>query len=154
MAVHGVTRSTRDLDLLVVAAECLTANFWASVRDQGVSVSLRRGGTDDPLAGVARFTLSGENPLDLIVDKSSWQTGVFARARDATIQGARVPVAGRTDLVLLKLYTARSQDAWDVEQLLVGPERAVVIAQVEATLHELPPESRSIWGRIRGSAAP
>lgn len=154
MAVHGVTRSTRDLDLLVVAAECLTADFWASVRDQGVSVSLRRGGADDPLAGVARFTRSGENPLDLIVGKSPWQAGVLARARDAAIQGARVPVAGRADLVLLKLYAAGSQDAWDVEQLLAGPERAAVIARVEATLHELPPESRSIWARIRGTTAP
>jgi hypothetical protein len=154
MAVHGVTRSTRDLDLLVIAAECLTADFWATVRDQGVSVSLRRGGADDPLAGVARFTVSGENPVDLIVGKSAWQAGVLARARHATIQGARVPVASRADLVLLKLYAAGSQDAWDVEQLLAGPERAEVIAQVETTFHELPPESRSMWARIRGSTAP
>ena len=152
MAVHGVTRSTRDLDLLVVAAECLTADFWASVRDLGVSVSLRRGGADDPLAGVARFTLAGENPLDLIVGKSAWQAGVLAR--EATIQGARVPVASRADLVLLKLYVAGPQDAWDIEQLLVGPERVEVIAQVEATLRELPPESRSLWARIRANTAP
>ena len=152
MAVHGVTRSTRDLDLLVVAAGGLTADFWASVRDQGVSVSLRRGGADDPLAGVARFTLAGENPLDLIVGKSAWQAGVLAR--EATIQGARVPVASRADLVLLKLYVAGPQDAWDIEQLLVGPERVEVIAQVEATLRELPPESRSLWARIRANTAP
>jgi hypothetical protein len=152
MAVHGVTRSTRDLDLLVLAAECLTPEFWSPVRDEGVSVSLRRGSADDPLAGVARFALSGENPVDLIVGKSLWQREILARAREATIQGAHVPVAGRADLVLLKLYAAGPQDAWDVEQLLAGPGRAEVIAQVETTLHELPPESHSIWARIRRTA--
>jgi hypothetical protein len=153
MAVHGVTRSTRDLDLLTVATECLAADFWAPLRDRGVDISLRRGGADDPLAGVARLARAGENPLDLIVGKGPWQARIPARAREAMIEGARVPVAGRADLVLLKLYAGGAQDAWDIEQLLAGPERAEVIAEVEAVLPELPPDSRALWARIRGAAS-
>lgn len=44
------------------------------------------------------------------------------------------------DLILLKLYAGGSQDAWDIEQLLTGPERAAVTAEIEATLGALPAE--------------
>jgi hypothetical protein len=31
MAVHGVSRATRDLDLLVMSAECLAPPTWAAL---------------------------------------------------------------------------------------------------------------------------
>ena len=111
-------------------------------------MSVRPGGVDDPLAGVVRFTAPGEHPLDLVVGRSRWQEGVLARARDALLEGVRVPVAAPADLILLKLYAGGPQDAWDIAQLLGGPERAALVADVEASLDALPAGSRRFWARI------
>ena len=46
MAVRGVSRSTRDVDLLVVDPECLSPATWESLRLEGVAVSIRRGDAD------------------------------------------------------------------------------------------------------------
>ncbi|MBI4246775.1 MAG: hypothetical protein HY614_06255 [Candidatus Rokubacteria bacterium] len=56
MAVHGVSRSTRDLDLLTLAGEGLGDAVWEPLRQQGIGVHIRRGDATDPLAGVVRFT--------------------------------------------------------------------------------------------------
>lgn len=148
LAVHGVSRSTLDVDLLTLAAECLDAGAWESLRAAGVAVSVRPGGVDDPLAGVVRFTAPGQPPLDLVVGRSRWQEGVLARAREALLEGVRVPVAAPADLILLKLYAGGPQDAWDIAQLLGGPERAALVAAVEASLDALPAGCRQFWARI------
>jgi hypothetical protein len=116
-------------------------------------VSIRRGGVDDPLAGVVRFTAPGEHPLDLVVGRSRWQEGVLARAHDALLEGVRVPVAAPADLILLKLYAGGPQDAWDIVQLLAGADRAALVADVEAALDALPAGCATLWKSILGSAA-
>lgn len=151
MAVHGVSRSTRDLDLLALAPECLDAATWAPLRAAGVEVRIRRGDADDPLAGAVRFTASGERPLDIVVGKRPWQEAVLARHGDAEIEGVRVPVASSAGLILLKLYAGGPQDAWDVAQLLEGPGRAPLIAEVEASLDALPESARRLWLQILGT---
>lgn len=148
LAVHGISRSTRDLDLLTLARECLGEPFWQGLAGTGVETRTERGDADDPLAGVVRFTASGQHPLDLIVGRSPWQAGILARARETPVEGAVVPVAGRADLILLKLYAGGPQDAWDVAQLLDCPERTALTAEVERALDALPPESRRLWTRI------
>lgn len=148
MAVHGVTRSTRGLDLLVVAPACLAPEFWEPLEARGASVVVRRGGARDPLAGVVRVTRAGEPPVDLVVGREGWQARILQRAREAEIEGARVPVARAADLVLLKLYAGGPLDAWDVEQLLAGPGGAVLVAEVEEGIAGLPAEARALWRRI------
>lgn len=151
MAVHGVSRSTRDLDLFTTAQECLDDTFWDDLRAAGIEARVRRGDSDDPLAGVVRFTRGGEHPIDLVVGKSAWQVGIFAGARDTLIERVLVPVASRADLILLKLYAGGPQDAWDIEQLLAVPERDALMIQVEAALGALPSRCRDQWIRIRES---
>ena len=151
MSVHGVTRGTRDLDLLAVAPECLVAATWTSFETHGITVEVRRGGVDDPLAGVTRFSGAGMEPLDLVVGRDSWQAAMLERAREAPIDGTVVPVVTATDLILLKLYAGGSQDAWDVEQLLTAGNRAALTADVERALVALPPSCRGLWQRIGGT---
>jgi len=150
MAVHGVSRSTRDLDLFTTQEECLADRFWDDLAATCIEVRVRRGDADDPLAGVVRFTRGVEYPVDLVVGKSPWQAGIAARARATRIEGVDVPVAGRVDLILMKLYAGGPQDAWDVEQLLADPERDALTARVEAGLAALPSRCREQWTRIRG----
>jgi hypothetical protein len=152
MAVHGVARSTQDLDVLTMAADCLEPPFWNPLRLAGVDVEIRRGPPDDPLAGVVRCRTPADPPIDVVVGKSAWQASVIARAADTEIEGVRVPVARAADLILLKLYAGGPQDAWDVEQLLAGPDREELVAAVERAVDALPVDSRQLWARIRGSA--
>ena len=150
MAVHGVSRSTRDLDLFTLTLECLEASTWAPLARSGIEIRLRRGDSDDPLAGVVRFTAAGDDPVDLIVGKSRWQVGILDRSREAVVEGTRVPVADAADLIALKLYAGGPQDAWDIEQLLGTADGGGLAAAVERMLPDLPDEPRALWARIRG----
>jgi len=150
MAVHGVSRATRDLDLLVTSTACLDPATWATLEREGARVSIRRGDADDPLAGAVRITAAGESPVDLIVGRSGWQASAIERATVRTIEGLAVPVAAASDLILLKLYAGGPQDAWDVEQLLDSGDRAALLASVGAALALLPEDSRRLWARVVG----
>jgi hypothetical protein len=79
------------------------------------------------------------------------QAGILGRARESPIEGAAVPVAGRADLIALKLYAVGPQDAWDIEQLLEGAERSATVAEVESALSALPAECGALWRRILGA---
>lgn len=149
MAVHGVSRSTRDLDLFVVERECLFPAYWDSLRTAEVDVNIQEGDTEDPLAGVVRLTAADQLPVDLVVGKPAWQTEILSRATEAEIEGISVPVADRADLILLKLYAGGPQDAWDIAQLLTLEGRSTLIEEVEARLHDLPAECRALWARLR-----
>ena len=149
MAVHGVSRSTRDVDL-VVDPECLSRATWEALRQEGIAASIRRGDAADPLAGAVRLTDPGQAMLDIIVGRSAWQARVLERASASKIEGVSVPVATAADPILLKLYAGGLQDAWDVEQLLAGPGRAALVAEVDAMLGTLPEDSRRLWERIVG----
>jgi predicted nucleotidyltransferase len=149
MAVHGVSRATRDLDLLVLDRRCLEPAYWEALSTGGViQVDLRRGDAEDPLGGIVRLRDADGATLDLVVGKSRWQGEILTRAREVRVEDTSVPVARRADLILLKLYAGGHQDAWDIEQLLLGPERPALVAAVERELPALPDESRRLWARI------
>jgi len=103
------------------------------------------------LAGVVRARRSDGEQVDVLVGRSPWQAGVLERAVPHTVADARVPVASRADLVLLKLYAGGPQDAWDVAALLADDEGSTVAREVEQRLPALPPECRALWARIRAS---
>ncbi len=148
MAVHGVSRATRDVDVLALDPACLATATWTSLEQRGVAVSIHRGDTDDPLAGAVRLAVAGESPVDVIVGKSSWQARALERAAPSVIDGVATPVASLADLLLLKLYAGGPQDAWDIAQLLAAGDRAALVAEVEASLAALPEGSRRLWSRV------
>jgi hypothetical protein len=110
MAVHGVARSTLDLDLLALDPRCLDRSIWQELAARGVELELRLGDAEDPLAGVVRMVGLGARPVDLLVGRSAWQQGVLARASGARVGGVELPVATAADLILLKLYAGGPQD--------------------------------------------
>jgi len=146
LANHGVARATGDLDLLTVAADALLPPTWNRLRQAGCEVEIRVGDPDDPLAGVVRVSRESGPPIDLIVGDRSWQRRAIERAEPCQLQGARVPVVGVVDLVLLKLYAAGPQDVWDVRQLLDrAPDRDRLVRAVEAGLGELGDVAATAW---------
>lgn len=148
LAIYGVNRSTIDVDLFTVDRACLDSRIWDVLAAEGVSVEVRKGDPDDPLAGVVRFEVPPELPLDVVVGKHQWQRKAIGRAETAIFAGVEVPVLGGIDLILLKLYAGGPQDAWDIQQLLTGPERDSLIAGVERELSDLPGDCSRLWRRI------
>lgn len=152
MAAHGVSRATLDLDVLVVEPRCLDRSYWTVLRAAGVGVSIRVGSPDDPLGGVVRLQAPTEAPLDVVVGKRMWQAQALDATIETEIQGVAVPVVGRGELILLKLYAAGPQDAWDIEQLLDSAERMAMVAlmeEIDRRIGDLPEDSGRLWHRIR-----
>jgi len=148
LAVHGVARSTYDVDLLTTDPRALQDLIWRSLAGSGVEVEIRRGDDEDPLRGVVRMTKSGERTVDLVVGRHAWQTAAVDSATPARILGVDIPVVDRASLILLKLYAGGKQDLWDIEQLMADTTTETV-RQVDAILSELPANSRLLWEPLR-----
>lgn len=152
MAVHGVARSTFDIDLFTTDRSVLDDRFWTpAVLGEDVRPDVRKGDADDPLAGMVRIAAKGQRPIDLVVGRPGWQEQVIRRARTATVQGVTLPVAVVPDLIALKLYAGGSQDAWDIEQLLAADHDGAIRASVDRAQSHLPARARALWSRLRGS---
>jgi hypothetical protein len=154
LAVHGVSRSTFDLDLLVTDRTVLAAAFWAPLAGQGGDVDIRVGDDDDPLAGVVRLTRPGSRPVDVVVGRSAWQAEALGRASPRNLGELPVPVIAPADLILLKLFAGGPQDAWDVEQVLALLDRPTLVAAVERQLSRLPAPAARLWRRIVAGPPP
>jgi hypothetical protein len=148
MAAHGVSRSTHDLDLFTTDERALEGDAWRGLGD--VSVDLRQGDREDPLAGVVRFSAAGERDVDLVVGKAAWQRAIAPRATRTPIGDAEIPVASAVDLILLKLFAGGSQDRWDIEQLLAAGDEQIG-REVESHLTDLPSSATALWRALRGS---
>lgn len=147
LAAHGVSRSTVDIDLLVVDPRVL--NLTSTTPH--ITVDIRRGAADDPLAGVVRFSQPHERDVDVVVGRSRWQQDIIRRAQTIEVERLTVPVVDVSGLILLKLYAGGSQDAWDVEQLLASVDRPTAVAAVDLLVRELPDDAQALWERLRAS---
>jgi hypothetical protein len=146
LAVHGVSRSTLDQDLLVHDSRVLGAPFWQPLVVES-TIEIRRGDSDDPLAGVVRVSQDKERIVDVVVARHRWQHDIVARATafgDQHLRVVQVP-----DLILLKLYAGGSQDKWDIEQLLAVDSSRDTLAAVDERVESLPPQSRDLWKSLR-----
>ena len=149
MAVHGVARSTRDVDLLTLLDVSLDEASWTLLSEAGVDVSVTRGDADDPLAGVVRFAQPAQDPVDLVVGRYRWQQRLVERAEPALLGGAvTLPAAQPRDLILLKLFAGGSHDVWDIQQLITGPDAERLVAAVDDDLGQLPVRCRRLWARV------
>jgi hypothetical protein len=146
LAVHGVSRSTVDQDLLVLDTRVLDAPFWVPL-ERRMAVDIRRGDMEDPLAGVVRIRRDGERDVDVVVGRHAWQQDVLRRAGAIGDQPLRVVEAA--DLILLKLYAGGSQDRWDIEQLLALDTTGHAARVVDERISALPERSREVWRSVR-----
>ena len=148
LAVHGISRSTLDIDLLVTDRRVLDATFWAALAAD-IERDSRPGDATDPLAGVVRFRAFEERDVDIVVGRGGWNVDVVTHAENDRHHGRDLPTARMEDLILLKLYAGGSQDRWDIEQLLATSDKAAVIGAVERSLDRLPPDAQRLWRVLR-----
>ncbi len=149
MAVHGVARSTADVDLLVVDARVLKAALWSGFEQRGARLRLLTGDFDDPLAGSVRLILL-ESIVDVVVGRYVWQREVIDASVRRSVGEVALPVAQPAGLVLLKLHAGGPKDAWDIRSLLdIAPDPAALVSEVEKVLPRLPADARRLWEKIQ-----
>ena len=149
LAVHGVSRSTLDVDLFTTDAAVLDSAVWALVTASSrIQVEIRRGDADDPLAGVVRITRAGERDIDVVVGRHGWQTDIVTRSLPVQLATLQLPVVGAADLILLKLYAGGPQDFWDIEQLMAREGRQDLCDDVASRVGQLPRECQASWTRL------
>lgn len=143
LAAYGVSRSTIDIDLLVVDRDVLSDGFWSGL--SGVLVEVRRGDADDPLAGVVRCSSPGGRPVDLVVGRHAWMGDIVVRAGSGAPEVP--PTVDAADLVCLKLFAGGFQDLNDIAQLrgVLGPDLDDLVA---LRLRGLPGEVARAWARV------
>ena len=146
LAARGVARATLDADVLVVERQVLDEGFWVE-EPASILVEIRRGDSDDPLAGVVRCRRAAE-VVDIVVGKHAWQKPILARRTMLTIGGRPLPLVEDADLVLLKLFAGGPQDLLDV-RLLIAADPADLPQRVESRLAVLPAEIRRVWDELR-----
>ena len=145
LAARGASRSTFDLDLLVVERRVLYDDFWERARSAGAEIEIRTGDFDDPLAGVVR--IAGPEPVDIIVGKYRWQRDILTRAQPVLVRGLMLPIPRAADLVLLKLLAGGYRDIDDIRTLL-RVSGDVLVGEVSNAVEGLPAEMRERWARL------
>lgn len=160
LAAHGVTRSTRDVDLLAVDPAVLDAALWVGAVPPGFTVEIRRGDAADPLLGVVRIEedLADDadwerlpEALDIVVVGGRWAARMTSSPGPELLIGATaVRAVAVVDLVLLKLYAGGPRDAWDIAALLESrSDAADLVAEVDRRIAELPKRCLRLWHRVR-----
>ncbi|MBI2828204.1 MAG: hypothetical protein HYX77_02885 [Acidobacteria bacterium] len=147
LAVHGIPRSTYDLDLLTTSPRALEPSLWEPLSAHGVSVDVRAGDAADPLRGVVRMQQAGDRDVDVVVGRHQWQRDLLGRAVPSRVLNEDVPVVLKGDLILLKLYAGGHQDVWDIEQLLADADQDVR-THVASRISVLPPDCQSQWTEL------
>jgi hypothetical protein len=153
LAIHSVSRSTVDIDLLTVDARTLDGHLWDELRIRSDSLRVLRGDVDDPLAGSVRLMKAAEI-VDVVVGRFTWQQEIIDSAERTSLGDVVLPVVKPPGLILLKLLAGGAKDAWDIRALLevvASPE--LVRAEVESALPRLPADARRLWERLERDAS-
>jgi hypothetical protein len=149
MALHGVSRSTADVDLLTVDSRALRRDCWAAFERRGLEVRILRGDAEDPLAGSVRIG-DGQQFVDVVVGRQAWEREQVEAAVRRSLGDFDLPVVEPAGIVLLKLHAGGPKDAWDIRSVLeVARDREALLADVERTIGRLPQDARRLWARIR-----
>ncbi len=136
LAVRGLPRMTRDLDVVVVvedafaALEALEAAGFRSV------TPVRR--DDEPEAMYVLEHGRGGIGVDVLVASAEPESTVVAEAKEAEVFGVRAPVATLEHLVLMYLYSNQAKHLGDLVRIVT--ETTVDLVAVERYLAEVHPE--------------
>ena len=119
MAVHGVPRSTGDLDIWIECAEDNARRAWRALREFGAPVEAL-GVTRNDLLRPGTVVQIGLPPrrIDLLTRIPGVEFEDAWRNRTETVlEGCPIACLGRADLIANKRATGRTRDLADVELL-------------------------------------
>lgn len=143
LAIRGLPRMTRDLDLAVLVDDAPAA--WRALRDAGLDAATPTGTDDDPEPMVTFVDPRTQVEVDVLVAAGDPEaTAIDAGAR-ATAFGVDAAVARLEHLLLLYLYSNQPKHLGDFAAI-VQSGRAD-LADAEKTLALIHPEMLPEWRR-------
>jgi hypothetical protein len=134
LAVRGLPRMTRDLDIVVT-----TDDAWSAIdalEGAGFRSVAPVDRDSDPEA--MYVLLAGAVEVDVRVTSGEPESTVVAEAQEASVFGVRVPVATLEHLVLMYLYSNQVRHQGDLARIVT--ETDVDLAAVERYLADVHPE--------------
>jgi hypothetical protein len=119
LAAHGYPRSTVDLDIWIEATPENAQRVWRALADFGAPLTdlgIRETDLTRPDV-VAQFGLP-PNRIDLLTAVSGLTfNGAWPNRLEAEVEGVRVPILGRADLIVNKRASGRDKDRADINGL-------------------------------------
>lgn len=138
LAVRGLPRMTRDLDVVVVIEDAFDAlDALESAGFRSVT-PVRRSEEPEPMYVLERS--GGE--VDVLVAAAEPESTVVAEAKEAEVFGVRAPVASLEHLLLMYLYSNQPKHLGDFARIVV--ESPVDLIEVERYLADVHPEMLSV----------
>ena len=151
LAVRGLPRMTRDLDVAVMIDDGAAA--IGALRRAGLRATTPTGTADDPEPMVIFVDPKTEVEVDLLIAAGDPEAAAIDQATLATVFGARAPVATLEDLLLLYLYSNQPKHVGDFAAI-VQSERAD-LARTERTLALMHEEMLAEWrDRVQQALSP
>jgi len=119
LAVHGYPRATADIDLWIERTPENAARVWRALAEFGAPLAdLRVRQEDLTRADVVVQLGLAPNRIDLLTGLSGLEFEHAWKNRiEEELEGVRVPILARSDLVKNKLASGRDKDRVDVQGL-------------------------------------
>jgi len=143
LAVRGLPRMSRDLDLVVLVDDGWTA--ITALRDAGFRSAAPVGTPEEPESMVVFVDPQTRVEVDLLIAAGEPEATVIGEARRARVFGAMAPVATLEQLLLLYLYSDQPRHLGDFASI-VQSGRAD-LAAAGRLLRSLHPEMVPEWKR-------
>ena len=151
LAVRGLPRMTRDLDIAVLIDDA--AGAIAALRAAGLRATTPVGSEDRPEPMIVFRDPRSKVEVDLLVAAGDPEATAIERARPIAVFGVRAPVATLEDLLLLYLYSNQPKHLGDFAAIVQS--RRADLAKAERTLAVMHPEMLATWrDRVRGAKTP
>lgn len=143
LAVRGLPRMTRDLDIAVSIEDQRRA--VEALRSAGLRARTPAGSEDDPEPMVVFVDPATGVEVDLLAASGNPETTVIREARPATVFGARAPVASLEHLLLLYLYSNQPRHLGDFASIVQSGKAD--LKKAERMLREMHREMVPEWNR-------
>jgi hypothetical protein len=151
LAVRGLPRMTRDLDVAVMIDDAAVA--IDALRRAGLRAATPTGSPEDPEPMVVFVDPKTQVEVDLLVAAGDPEATAIDQALPATVFGTRAPVATLESLLLLYLYSNQPKHLGDFAAI-VQSERAD-LARAERALALMHEEMLAEWrSRVRQAQSP
>ena len=132
LAVRGLPRMTRDIDVVVLADDAIDA-----LEKAGFSSVAPVHRDEEPEAMYVLMDRH-ENELDLLVSHAEPESTIVNEAKPAAIFGVRAPVASLEHLLLMYLYSNQPKHLGDFARIVTDTK--VELREVERYLADVHPE--------------
>ena len=151
LAVRGLPRMTRDLDVVVMIDDAATA--IESLRSAGLRAVTPLGTAEEPEPMIVFVDPATAVDVDLLVAAGDPEATALDEARPATVFGVEAPVATLESLLLLYLYSNQPKHLGDFAAIVTSGRADLGVA--ERTLADIHPEMLDEWRRrVRLSQQP